>query len=457
MFRQFIYSFIRILLVLWVLGFTVSVVNAIVDPLSVPNNRIGVHILEPSEIASAASLVNSSGGDWGYVTIPLRADDRDFDKWSEFFTSATRLHLIPIIRLATFAAGPTWVAPTVLDLVDFANFLAGMPWPVKNRYVILFNEPNHAAEWGGTVSPLQYVNLLIDAHLIFKSRSQDFFLLTSGLDMSAPTNHTSLDALQFYRALTLLQPRWYSFIDGLSVHAYPNPGFASSVNSTSRYGITSFRYETQLLRRLGFPPKPVFITETGRPGSADFFLPALTQIWTDPDVVAVTPFLLFAGAGEFTRFSLLDTSKNPTAAYNSLLNIPKISGSPLLSAVSALRRLSLSGVEINVEIADTQPVRTAGLSGRSKLDPATGMLFIFPDSSRHSFWMQGMNFALDFVWIKGGKIVQITPDVPPPSQTGNVPRQLTPDQPVDQVLEVPAGFTSLYETKVGDVVKIISP
>ncbi len=50
---------------------------AIYDPLSVSNNRFGIHILNPSEVEKAAELVNSSGGDWGYVTIPIRANDRD--------------------------------------------------------------------------------------------------------------------------------------------------------------------------------------------------------------------------------------------------------------------------------------------------------------------------------------------------------------------------------------------
>src|SRR3989344_2674727 len=96
---------------------------AFYDPLSIPNNKYGVHILEPGEITKAAKLVNSSGGDWGYVTIPIRSDDRDRDKWTKFFESSRLLHLIPLIRLATYPDGGTWVRPTPYDLVDFANFL----------------------------------------------------------------------------------------------------------------------------------------------------------------------------------------------------------------------------------------------------------------------------------------------------------------------------------------------
>ena len=141
-----------LLIVFFLFSVCLSPASAIVSPLSVPNNRIGVHILDPNEIFDAAKLVNSGGGDWGYVTIPIRSDDRDLAKWTQFMQAAGRLHLIPIIRLITYHSSGQWVAPTAYDLVDFSNFLNGLPWPVKNRYIVLFNEPNHAKEWGGTVS-----------------------------------------------------------------------------------------------------------------------------------------------------------------------------------------------------------------------------------------------------------------------------------------------------------------
>src|SRR3990167_4657005 len=138
----------------------------------------------------------------------------------------------------------------------------------------------------------------------FKSRSDDFFLISAGLDISAPTNGASLDAFEFYRRMSTALPSWYENVDGLGVHAYPNPGFSASVYSRSRFGITSYRYELSLLESLGYPPKPLFITETGHTRkSDDFFLPAFTRVWTEENIVAITPFILFAGAGEFTSFS----------------------------------------------------------------------------------------------------------------------------------------------------------
>ncbi len=217
----------------------------VLAPLSVPNNRVGVHILDTAEVGPAAKLVNSSGGDWGYVTIVLRSNDLDRDKWTKFFADCRNLHLIPLVRLATYP-GPAdagWVKPDALDLVDFANFLVDMPWPVKNRYVILFNEVNHAAEWGGPVNPVAYATLLLDAQRVFKQRSADFFLLSAGLDMSSAQSDNSWDALTYYRQMSKLQPQWYDSVDGLAVHAYPNPAFSSSPTTTTRFGVSGFQYE----------------------------------------------------------------------------------------------------------------------------------------------------------------------------------------------------------------------
>ena len=462
--------------------------RAIYDPLSVPNNRYGVHILDPLEIESAAKLVNSSGGDWGYVTVPIRADDRDRTKWTAFFQAAARLHVIPIVRLATYFDSQSWATPTIYDLIDFANFLGDMPWPAQNRYVILFNEPNHAKEWGSRVDPIQYATLLVDAREIFKSRSADFFLISGGLDMSAPTNHTSLDALEFYRQISRLRPEWNDAIDGLAVHAYPNPGFSASVYSLSRYGITSYRQEIVLLSRLGYPPKPIFITETGTISSQPFYPVAFPNVWNEPNIIAVTPFLLFAATGEFAPFSLLSPDNIPNSHYRDIFSLSKTAGSPLLSnsavftpppsaiaptstqtsktlnLIDRLKKilspskptLQIKNSLISVEVADSPSERSRGLSGRDSLSPDTGLLFIFPTPDRHSFWMKDMTFALDFIWINSNKVVQVTTNVPPPaSPTAQIP-VIRPDFPVIWVLEVPAGFVKEHQVEVGDPVVLNS-
>lgn len=482
-----IFSFLLIFVICG-LGFGICRAKAIYNPVSVPNNRFGIHILDPQEVEDAVKLVNSSGGDWGYVTIPIRSDNRDRDLWIKFFTACRRLHLIPIIRLATYPDGNSWVAPTAFDLVDFANFLSDMPWPTQNRYIVLFNEPNHANEWGGEVDPLSYATLLLDAHRIFKSHSPDFFLISAGLDMSAPNSATSMDALDFYTKISRYQPDWYANIDGLTVHAYPNPAFSSSPFSVSRYGITSYRYEENLLKTFGYGEKPLFITETGWANqSENNYFPALYQVWTEPNIIAITPFVLFAGTGDFAKFSFLDFAHQPKNVYRTYAAQPKIAGSPLLANVTfipqspiipdklppsapvrifswlwhlinpAHSQLTIKDTTINVEIADNDVLRARGLSGRDGLNENSGMLFTYAKSGRPSFWMKDMRFALDFVWIKNNQIVELAENVPPPKETNNTPTVITPKVDVNSVLELPAGFIEKHNLQLGDSVVLNSP
>lgn len=320
---------------LFYLIISAPLVNAIYNPLSVTNNRVGVHILDPSEIFQASQLVNSNGGDWGYVLIPMRSNDRDFYKWNDFFIQAGKLHLIPIIRLATYPSDNLWVEPTEMDLADFAAFLNLFPWPIQNRYVVIFNEPNHAKEWGGRVDPEQYVRLSQYAHEVFKKTHPDFFLISAGMDMSAPTNHSSIDALQYYRRMFAIDANWPELFDGIGFHPYPNPAFSASVYTSNRYGIRSFEYELNLFKRYGYTPKYLFFTETGTIKSSGFYTTAFTSIWRDNRITAITPFVLYAGTGEFSKFSLLNPDHTQTNNYRELKNLPKQIGQPQIATHSS--------------------------------------------------------------------------------------------------------------------------
>ena len=107
------------------------------------NNKFGIHLAVPSEqdLQAAAALVNSNGGDWGYVTVVMEENDRDLGKWQGIFDRMRELHLIPIVRLATSPEGDHWRRPSADEAQIWAEFLNSLNWVVKNRYVVLFNEP----------------------------------------------------------------------------------------------------------------------------------------------------------------------------------------------------------------------------------------------------------------------------------------------------------------------------
>lgn len=482
---------ILILFVIWCFGFgALAPTSALYDPSSVPNNKMGVHILHPSEVETAAQLVNSSGGEWGYVTVPIQPSDRDLEKWQLFMRQATDKKLIPIIRITTIPVGGTWDSAQDTDLVDFANFLNGLDWPTENRYIILFNEVNQSREWGGVVDPVKYTEIVKNARTIFKERSPHFFLLGPALDDALPDSTTSMSAKRYLAAMYNHDNSVWSYFDGFSFHSYPNPGFAQAPRIGTFPGITSYRY---LFTQYKLADKPVFITETGWDQTKvtgtklESYWQAAWDIWNkDPRVVAVTPFILDGGEA-FPIFTLRNSSGEYTGSGQAIYDLPKTPGRPnppipsevvatkntdhqtgdnarAYKRVLALHKLenifriilglpaksviTLGEHELVVELAQSKPHWEKGLSGRDTLQGIDGMLFLFPHYHVPIFWMKDTKIALDIIWIKDHKIVEITRDVQP--APGTNPPTYSPRQPVDTVLEVPAGWSTANNLQIGD-------
>ena len=113
--------------------------------------------------------------------------------------------------------------------------------------------------------------------------------------------------------------------------------------------------------------------------------------------------------------------------------------------------LCVNETRIRVLVADTLEERAAGLSGYAGLPDDAGMLFVFAEPTQPSFWMKGMEFALDIIWIRDSTVVQIDASVPPPPEDAaddQLPRY-RPSQPVTHVLELAARSAARYGITVG--------
>lgn len=129
---------------------------------------------------------------------------------------------------------------------------------------------------------------------------------------------------------------------------------------------------------------------------------------------------------------------------------------PFLPQSGTTHKLQINQSVLKVELADTQLKRSKGLGGRPSLASDEGMLFIFQAEDKYPFWMKGLKFPLDFIWIKGSEVVDILPNVAPPA-VGVPDQSLTIYQPkvtVDKVLEVNAGVVQRLNIKVGDTIKL---
>ena len=116
------------------------------------------------------------------------------------------------------------------------------------------------------------------------------------------------------------------------------------------------------------------------------------------------------------------------------------------------KALSIGEKTLNVEIADTIASRTRGLSGRGFLSEDDGMFFIFPYSAIQYFWMKGMKFPIDIIWISCDKVVGMVVGAEP--ETGPDYEIFNSPEPVDKVLEINAGLTQRFGIKTGDSIGI---
>ncbi len=113
-------------------------------------------------------------------------------------------------------------------------------------------------------------------------------------------------------------------------------------------------------------------------------------------------------------------------------------------------------ISFNIEIADEPSERKLGLGGRDSLATGSGMLFIFNKADKYKFWMKGMRFPLDFIWINDTRVVDILPNIkqPEPNQPDETLPYLSPIIASDKVLEVNAGDVQRYNIKVGDKILV---
>ena len=149
---------------------------------------------------------------------------------------------------------------------------------------------------GGKVDPEKYTSIIKNAYSIFKERSADFFLLGPSLDSSLPNSQTSLSAQNYLSRMGTTDPLVWTYFDGWSSHSYPNPGYMTSSKKTGFQSIVGYKSELTYLK---LAPKPVFITETGwdqtkiKDSVLAGYWSSAWQTWlNDPNVVAVTPFVL---------------------------------------------------------------------------------------------------------------------------------------------------------------------
>lgn len=239
------------------------------------------------------------------------------------------LGLRPVVRLGQYPR-------TIRDFSDdaghlvyrslaeaYRTFAAALPLPPdgSSLEVVIQNEPQAKDEWvcsgGGYVTlhttAAEVASCVRDT--IAALRTLPRLLLspppvTRVAPMRYPCNGNPSGKVSgyqmgddFIRAMMRTVPRLYANVDFFNAHPYPihNKPFS---DPDGHEGVISYRAQ---LNATGNPSLPVIITECGWSGDnetekASSFVAALREEWLpDASVVAIIPFLLDGGGGQFTQ------------------------------------------------------------------------------------------------------------------------------------------------------------
>lgn len=115
-----------------------------------------------------------------------------------------------------------------------------------------------------------------------------------------------------------------------------------------------------------------------------------------------------------------------------------------------------SGAEFSLEVRADDAGRALGYMYREEVGPREGMLFVFPESGRHGFWMKNCRVSLDIVWLDESlRVVDVAERLPPCPADGPCP-STEPLHPARYVLEFAAGTVGSQKLRAGDTVALLA-
>ncbi len=147
--------------------------------------------------------------------------------------------------------------------------------------------------------------------------------------------------------------------------------------------------------------------------------------------------------------------RRTTQLFLALLMLVGLSWTPAAAGQEGLSEsgnpmiwVKLGRVKVKAEVVYSPEKLYLGLGRRQGLPEGQGMLFVMPTLVIQEFCMRDMRFRIDFIWLVSGRVAGITKNVPFEDQQACY----ASPEPVNYVLEVPAGFCDRHGIKVGDPV-----
>jgi uncharacterized membrane protein (UPF0127 family) len=152
--------------------------------------------------------------------------------------------------------------------------------------------------------------------------------------------------------------------------------------------------------------------------------------------------------------------QNPSAAKKTALAPKKILVGALVAALIVTgflawrhakgTTLQVAGHAYTLEVAQTEQQQEKGLGDRNSMSTNHGMLFTYAKSGKYCYWMKGMRFPLDIIWLDAQKrVVKIEQNLSPKTY----PEAYCPDTNAQYVIELNTGQAALTHMHAGQQLK----
>lgn len=288
-----------------------------------PTCKAGVHLLSPSDehFKMAAELVNGSDGDYCWATLVVLEKEMTTEYMQKVSNLSREYHLQIIFRIEKgFTASGTWLMPDEKTIKTFISTMSTIIPASKDIYVILGNEPEHAAMCGGC-TPESYADWANTALDLLHDAPFHTVVMLAGHDVYSPQRPPDYyDARIFMQRMYEHRPEVLCKIDAVASHSYPSHDFKGSGSASGRFSPRGYEWELELMKN--FAPDgckdhidtlKVFITETGYkvgPGGVDNqtayqqMREILDYYAHDDRVAASTAFVFIACGDPYTPFAI---------------------------------------------------------------------------------------------------------------------------------------------------------
>jgi hypothetical protein len=272
-----------LLIILWVVTRPAPIIVTLGPPQKVVtiNPKIGVHTrltdeVEEWKIKRTLQMVREMGAPWIVEYFPwgYYEPKKGVYNWAHPDTVVKHALNQGLTVIARLGFVPKWARPkdSVVSYLDpehyddFGDFVYAFVehYRGKIRYIIIWNEPNIALEWGyRPVDPEAYTELLKVAYRRAKEADPEVQVLAGALapTLAPPGDPWGMNDLDFLRGMYRAGAKDY--FDILAVHSY---GWTFPPDDPPAPDKVNFR-RVELLRRImeenGDAQKPIIITEGG--------------------------------------------------------------------------------------------------------------------------------------------------------------------------------------------------